>query len=453
MSTGSATSIVAKTSITSKSSLHSLGILVGMRPDQFTSSAFGEPKRRLDDKWAFWYFLPSKMPRSLDLDNETVYTLSQADAALGHLQGLGRLIRDPQLLVGPYLTREALASSRIEGTEASLSDVLQAEASGAAPRNENVAEVERYISATHYAVEAANRLPLSMRLASEAHRVLMQGVRGEEKLPGELRRSPVWVGGGRATPDTAKYVPPLPEHLGDLLTDWELFIHEDNRMPTLVRCALMHYQFETIHPFLDGNGRIGRLLIGLMLMKENRLNAPLLYLSGYLETHRREYYDRLQAVREEGDIQGWLVFFLQAVASQADDAVNRAAQLVEIRERYRAEVASARSRIGGVVDLLFANPFVTVARVERELGGTNQGARNLIKDAVSRGWIREIGSWGRGGRTYWVADEIWTVIDAATSYDVEAEGLRDGGEQLTIGEPQVAEVATRVGDTTSPYWP
>ncbi len=392
-----------------------------MRPEQFTSNEFGEPKRRAGDRWAFWYFLPATMPRSIELDNETVYALSQADAALGHLQGLGRLIRDPQLLVGPYLTREALASSRIEGTEASLSDVLQAEASGGKIRDENVAEVERYISATHYAVDAANRLPLSTRLVCEAHRVLMQGVRGEEKLPGEIRRTPVWVGGGRATPETAMYVPPLPEHLGELLSDWEHFLHEDMRMPTLLRCALMHYQFETIHPFLDGNGRIGRLLIGLLLMKENRLSSPLLYLSGYLETHRREYYDRLQAVREDGDIRGWLVFFLQAVASQADDAVARAAQLVEIREAYRAEVATARSRIGGVVDLLFSNPFVTVVRVERALDVTNQGARNLIRDAVARGWLREVGAWGRGGRTYWVADAIWSVIDAPTAYEVERE--------------------------------
>ena len=406
-----------------------------MRPDQFTSTDFGEPRRRPGDRWAFWYFLPAPVPRALTLDTDTVYALSQADAALGHLHGLGRLIRDPQLLVGPYLTREALASSRIEGTQASLSDVLQAEASGVASRDEDVAEVERYIAATRFAIDAAQRLPLSTRLVCQAHQVLMQGVRGQEKLPGEVRRTPVWVGGGRATPDTATYVPPLPEHLGELLSDWERFLHEPNRMPTLIRCALMHYQFETIHPFLDGNGRIGRLLIGLLLIQEERLSSPLLYLSGYLETHRREYYDRLQAVREEGDIQGWLQFFLLAVASQADDAVTRAAQLVETRERYLAEVVTARSRIGGVVDLMFANPFVTVSRVQHALDVTNQGARNLIRDAVARGWLREVGSWGRGGRTYWVADEIWAIVDAPSVYESERTNSDQDPEhdqQLTL---------------------
>lgn len=388
-----------------------------MRDSQIASGVFGSAERRPGDKWAFWYYLPKPIPRQLALSNETVRLLSLADAALGQLNGLGELIHDPELLVGPYLRREALASSRIEGTEASLSDVLQAEASGQPARNEDVAEVERYIEATRYAVRSTQVLPLSSRLVCDVHAVLMRGVRGQEKLPGQFRASPVWVGG--RTPEDAVFVPPLPEHLPELLTDWENYLNETPEAPTLIRCGLMHYQFETIHPFLDGNGRMGRLIIGLLLMQERRLASPLLYLSGYLETHRREYYDRLQAVRERGDVEAWLQFFLVAVARQADDAVVRARQLVTLRERYRGETAQARSRIGAIIDLLFSNPFLTVSRVESALGVTNQGARNLIHQAERRGWVRHFGSWGRGGRAYWVAPEVMNIIDAPSDYEHE----------------------------------
>lgn len=395
-----------------------------MRSDQITSDAFGSAERRPGDKWAFWYFLPKPIPRSLPLSADTVLLLSQADAALGHLHGLGQLIREPELLVGPYLTREALASSRIEGTEASLSDVLQAEASGVQTRNENVAEVERYVKATRFAVRAAESLPLSSRLVCDIHDVLMRGVRGQEKLPGEFRQSPVWVGG--RNPDSAIFVPPLPEHLPGLLTDWENYLNERPTAPTLIRCGLMHYQFETIHPFLDGNGRMGRLMIGLLLMQERRLSTPLLYLSGYLESHRREYYDRLQAVRETGDIDGWLQFFLVAIARQAEDAVDRAGKLVLLREQYRAETANARSSIGQLVDLMFSNPFLTVARVEAASGLTNQGARNLIHEASRRGWVRNVGTWGRGGKSYWVADAVLDIIDAPSRYREETDEPEQG---------------------------
>ena len=179
----------------------------------------------------------------------------------------------------------------------------------------------------------------------------------------------------------------------------------------------MHYQFETIHPFLDGNGRIGRLLINLMLMEEQRLGAPLLYLSGYLEKHRSDYYDRLQRVRERGEVQEWLQFFLTAVRRSADDAVARSEKLVTLREAYLAEAAKARSNLVAIAGLIFTNPFVTVTRVERSTGLTNQGARNLIKDAARRGWLQEVGTIGRGGRMYWVAREIFDVIDAPASYE------------------------------------
>jgi Fic family protein len=356
------------------------------------------------------------LPRELNLSAPTVNLLSEADTALGFLNGLSRLIREPELLVGPYLTREAVASSRIEGTQASLSDVLKAEASETPSGSEDIAEVERYIRATRHGFKAIESLPISQRLIKELHAILLAGVRGEEKLPGELRRTPVWIGSPTDSPDTAIFVPPLPDEIPDCMSDWESFVNMPARMPVLVKCALMHYQFETIHPFLDGNGRIGRLLINLALLDEKRLIHPLLYLSGYLESHRDEYYSRLQAVREKGEIEEWLQFFLTAVMKQADDAVWRAGALVDLRERYLREASQSRSSLSGLVRILFGNPYVTVSRTEHALGLTNAGARNVVRDAERRGWLTELGTAGRGGKTFWLASQVFDIIEAPASY-------------------------------------
>lgn len=390
-----------------------------MDPKSFTDQSYGQVEREAGNKWSFWYFNPAPLPRDLSLTMATVRALSDADNALGHLQGLGRLVTDPQLLLGPYVTREAVASSRIEGTETSLSQVLKSEASDAVTTDESVAEVERYVQATFEGLRLINELPLSRRLAEQVHAVLLQGVRGQEKLPGQFRHSPVWVGSPTNRPETAVYVPPLPDLLGEIFSDWERFVNERDGLPILIRCALMHYQFETIHPFLDGNGRIGRLLIVLLLVEAGRLPTPILYLSGYLEQHRREYYDRLQAVRERGEMQQWLQFFLTAVRETAADAVRRAGRLVVLRERYLAEARTARSNLMGLVEVLFRNPYVNVARAQRQLGLTGQGARNIIKAAEARGWLVPAGASGRGGRQHWVAADIFEIIEAPLRYLVD----------------------------------
>lgn len=227
----------------------------------------------------------------------------------------------------------------------------------------------------------------------------------------------MWIGSPNDNPDTAVFVPPLPEHLPDILSDWEKFVNDrDRRLPTLVRCALMHYQFETIHPFLDGNGRIGRLLINLLLKEEGRLDYPLLYISGYFETHRGTYYECLQDVRENGAIEKWIAFFLVAVHQQSREAAQRALKLVDIREKYIAEAARTRGRLAGLATLILQNPYVTVQRVEKSLQITNAGARNLVKEAESRGWLRVLGSIGRGGNVYWYAEEVFKIIEAPLSY-------------------------------------
>ena len=381
---------------------------------------FGAPAREPGNKHAFTFYLPKHIPRDLELSMSVVTALSDADAALGHLQGLGMLITDPSLLIGPYLRREALASSRIEGTQASLSDVFQSEIDADA-RNDDTSEVARYLEATMQAYDLAKTLPITQRLILQVHATLLTGVRGEQKMPGEFRRTPVWVGRAGATPENAIFVPPLPEQLDDLLADWERFVNEDGkRLPALIQAALMHYQFETIHPFLDGNGRIGRLLINLLLMERKRLPLPLLYLSNYFETHRDEYYDRLQAVRERAEIDQWFTFFLQAVRAQADDAVDRSRSLVAIREAYHREAIKERSNLPRLVDIIVRNPFVTVKSIESQLGITNQGARNLIKNAESRGWLSSIGTHGRGGRERWVSPAIFEIIEAPMSYEATA---------------------------------
>lgn len=387
-----------------------------MDPARFTSTRFGTVEREPGNKASFPYFRPAPIPRELELAPRTVQLLSEADAAVGQLQGLSQVIQDPELLVGPYLRREAVASSRIEGTQASLSDLLQSEASEGEPVSEDVAEVERYLSATRYGYQAIRTLPITQRLIMELHAILLDGVRGRDKLPGELRRSPVWIGAAHDDPVSATFVPPLPSELPDALSDWEDFVNTPGNLPVLIRCGLMHYQFETIHPFLDGNGRIGRLLINLMLAEAGRLDHPLLYVSGYFETHRAEYYHRLQKVREEGLMEEWLQFFLHGVKHQAIDANTRSRRLIDIREQYLLEAGGTRSSLPALARVLFTNPFVTVKTVERITGLTNQGARNLIHSAVKRGWLTEIGAVGRGGRTYWVAQDVFDVIDAPMTY-------------------------------------
>lgn len=378
-----------------------------MDPSRFVESQFGRPSKQAT---SYWYYEPAPIPRTLPLDMETVMALSAADNALGRLASAGKFLHEPTLFVRPYMTREAVASSRIEGTEASLSDVLKAEAVGEESRGD-VQEVRNYLRALDQGLALLHDLPLSTRFVTQLHTVLMQGVRGRDREPGELRRMPVYIGSPTESAETAVFVPPMANSIRDLLTDWERFAHESPRLPVLVQCALLHYQFETIHPFMDGNGRVGRLLIVFFMLQKRLLHSPLLYLSAYLGEHRRQYYDRLQGVRERAEIQEWIQFFLTAVTVQAGDAVARAERLFELRERYRRELAGSRNRATEVVDLLFQNPFVTARSVAERLAISNQGALNLIRVLESKGWVTTLGTVGRGGRVFWYAPEVFDVIE------------------------------------------
>jgi len=388
-----------------------------VRNDSYVSTRFGELTTNPTGAWPHPYFLPSSIPRELALGPESMAAISRADLALGRLSGLAMLINDPELLLGPSMAQEALSSSRIEGTQASLSDVLSAESADEPIEDENLRQVNNYLNAAAQGSELMQSWPLTQRFFCELHATLLTNVRGEEKFPGELRRSPVWIGSPNARPETARFIPPHHDRLGDLLADWERFVNEPSTMPPVLRAALMHYQFETIHPFLDGNGRIGRLLIGFLLVADGVLSAPILPISGYFERHRDEYYDRLQAVRERGAIEEWLQFFCEGVEQQSNQSAARVRALVEIRERYRRETINDRSALTSVVDLVFRNPVVTVQAVMRHAGVSRPAASGALRRAEGRGWLRSAGRWGRGGRERWIATEVWAALSSGDAFD------------------------------------
>jgi Fic family protein len=355
--------------------------------------------------------VPALVPRALTLAPETIMLLSEADAALGRLAGAGRLLPDPHLLVNAYITREAVASSRIEGTQASVTEVFDAAVTGRPPRAD-VQEVRNYIQALRHGLSRLDGgFPISLRLIREMHKLLLSGVRGQERTPGEFRQTQNWISSPDNRPRTARFVPPTVAEMWQALDDWEKYIHDEQpKLPLLIRCALLHYQFETIHPFLDGNGRLGRLFIILYLVDLGRLPTPLLYISSYFDQRKDEYYDRLQFVRERGEITEWLNFFLAGIAGQATDAVARAEELADHREQYRLRLQGSRSRAIEVVDLLFANPVMTVKAVQDELGVSQPGATNLLRTLAAVGIVEEVGE-GPGVRHRWFADDILRVLD------------------------------------------
>ncbi len=361
----------------------------------------------------YWAFVPAPLPPKIHYDTDLVRQLSRADAALSELSGLGRQLPNPHLLIAPWVRREAVLSSRIEGTRASLSDLLKDELGGprqSAAVEADVREVRNYVDALEYGIERLDKLPLSLRLVRELHERLMKGVRGDRATPGEFRRSQNWIGEAGSTPATAAYVPPPVNEMEACLHAWEKFLHQRDAVPDLIQCALMHEQFEAIHPFLDGNGRVGRLLITLFLIERGRLSRPLLYLSAYIEKHRQDYYTLLQRVRTHGDWISWLRYFIRGVEVTAADAAQRITRLLDLRNRYLERV-KARELFGTLplIDELFVNPYVTVARAEEVMRVSNPTARAAVNNLQGMKILREIT--GRGWGRIYVADAIRKVIE------------------------------------------
>ncbi len=379
-----------------------------MSATRFAAPEWGRVRPVIGPEGRYEAFVPEPIPREVTLAPPSVAALSRASLALGRLAGAGRLLPNPHILVGPYVVREAVSSSAIEGTQASVSDVYQAAAEGSA--RGDVAEVRNYIRALETGLERLEHLPISKRLVAGIHGVLLEGVRGRERTPGEFRVSQNFIGSPDDRPQTAVFVPPPPgEDMERSLADWERFVHEETEMPLLVQCALMHYAFETIHPFLDGNGRLGRLLIVFFLVEKQVLPRPLLYLSAFFEQNRSEYTARLQAIREQGDLEGWLRFFLRGVEAQATDAVERAERLADLRERYRRALAGRRSRAAEVVDLLFENPIASGPFVADRLGMSWQGAKNLLEKLQDEGIVQPFRT-PAGARRSWIAAEIMEAV-------------------------------------------
>ena len=344
----------------------------------------------------YYAFHPAPFPpNDLSLSDDLVTLLSRAQLALGRLIGSAEILPNPDLFVFMYVRREAVLSSQIEGTQASLIDILEFEAQRErAERRIDVVETSNYIAAIRCGLERVATLPLSLRLLREIHARLMQGVRGgePERVPGEFRRSQNWVGG--PSPATAVYVPPPVPVMHDALNQFERFLHRPNNMPTLIRVGLAHAQFETIHPFLDGNGRVGRLLITFLLSHLGILREPLLYLSIFFKQHRQAYYQHLQGIRDSGAWEEWLLFFLEGVASVAEEATGTARRIVTLREELRQEIGYGLGRRSSsglrLLDHLFQNPVVTVKAVQEAVDLSQPAAGALVGELERIGILQEV---------------------------------------------------------------
>ncbi len=349
-------------------------------------------------------FIPAPLPPMLSLDGELHGLLSEADRALGRLDGSVQTLPNPDLFVFMYVRKEAVLSSQIEGTQSSLQDLLAAEADIVADptRPKDVGEVINYVRAMNDGLERLNTLPVSVRLIREIHENLMRGVRGGRLTPGELRRSQNWIGPSGCTLAEAVFVPPPPEFVPDLLGQLETFLHAPGDLPPLLKIGLVHAQFETIHPFLDGNGRVGRLLITFLLTERGILHKPVLYLSHYLKRNRTAYYEHLQAVRDHGNWEAWLAFFLRGITEVSAEASDTARRILALRESHRAAITSGLGRSAGnghkVLESLFDRPIVSVQDVKGWTGTTYAAANNLVARLTDLGILEEITGFVRNRR-------------------------------------------------------
>ncbi len=357
----------------------------------------GRAGRYLQQPTGYRAFIPAPLPPNppVRLEGEIQQWLSQADRALGRLDGSIQTLPHPDLFVAMYVRKEAVLSSQIEGTQSSLQDLLAAEAQIFSPeRPRDVDEVVNYVRAMNYGLDRLRNLPVSVRLIREIHQRLMQGVRGQHLAPGEPRTTQNWIGPAGCTLVEASFVPPPPHEVLRLLGDLELFLHSDAPLPLLIRIGLAHAQFETIHPFLDGNGRVGRLLITFLLCEKEVLLKPVLYLSYYFKRYRQQYYECLQAVRDHGDWEQWLIFFLRGVFEVSQQATETARQILLLRERHRELITDRFGRAAGnghrVLEHLYQHPIVSVAEVQDLINTTYPAANNLVHQFERHGVLQEI---------------------------------------------------------------
>jgi Fic family protein len=361
-------------------------------------------------------FIPHPLPPEIKYSTELINLLAEANRHLGNLNGVGVLLPNPNLLIVPYMRREAVLSSKIEGTQTSLSDLFYFEAARreeqkAAAQKTDVLEVVNYVKAMDYGLKRLKELPICLRLMREIHEILMKDVRGQHLTPGEFRRSQNWIGPAGCTLNDAAFVPPPVHEMHEALGGLEKFLHNRDNIPGLIQCALIHYQFEAIHPFLDGNGRIGRLIITLFLCEREFLGYPMLYLSAFFEKNRREYYDRLISVSQGGEWEEWVSFFLRAIIVQSKDAAENSKAILGLLENYRGRVQEKRTSIyvTKLLDALFKNPYVSIPRAAVKLKTSFHTAKAAIEKLKKVNILVEITD-KRRGKVY-CAKELLSLLE------------------------------------------
>ena len=362
----------------------------------------GYYKQNLSGEMAYKSFVPNPLPPvpPIELSEDIVGLLVKANSQLAVLQSIAARIPNVELFISMYVRKESLMSSQIEGTQATLEDILDPMLD--TNTNRNVADVVNYIKATEFAIARLQTLPLCNRLIKETHAVLMEGVRGQEKNPGEFRYSQNWIGGQGSTLKNARYIPPSPDDMQNAMSDLEKYINVDDDLDALIRAALIHYQFETIHPFLDGNGRVGRLLITLFLMDKGILTTPALYISYFLKKNRVEYYDRMTEVRTKGNYEQWIIFFLQAIMESAGDAASAIDELITLHDTNTSVISKlgrASKNTMLVFDYLESNPIIDIGKTAEALSITFNTASSAVRRLVDAGILVQTGGGGRN-RTF-----------------------------------------------------
>jgi Fic family protein len=352
-------------------------------------------------------FIPNPLPPNppIQIEGEFQHLLTNANISIGKMDTMGYLAPNLDHIIAMYVRKEALLSSQIEGTQASLEDIFEYENQSPVKNINDVKEVVNYIKALNHGMKRLTEFPMSIRLIKEIHEILLEGARGKEKTPGEFRKSQNWIGSPGSILTTASFVPPPPKEAMDAMGELELFLHKGSDLPLLINCALMHYQFETIHPFLDGNGRLGRLLITFYLYWKGALQHPLLYLSYYLKIHRQEYYDRLNLVRERGDYEQWIVFFLKGIIWTSESALQTIKNLLQLQEDHKKRLIAKKLSTPyaiALLDYLFERPHLTINDVADHLKISYQGAKALVDQFITTEILKEITGKRRDKRySYW----------------------------------------------------
>jgi cell filamentation protein, protein adenylyltransferase len=381
-----------------------------VNPEDFQDSTAGSVKRTSEGYWAF---IPNPLPPMIQWSPALITSLGEAERSLGKLDSLAKTLPSPHILVRQFVRREAVLSSRIEGTRASMSDVYAYEAAmfSFLDPDTDAGEVHNYVRALDYGIAVIGSNPISLELIREIHKQLMTGVAGSHIIPGEFRLSQNWIGPAYSTLATAVFVPPPIVEMNNALSDLVEFILAPSDIPILARSAMIHYQFEAIHPFLDGNGRIGRLLVVLLLIQWKLLSRPWLYLSAYFEANRWDYYERLLAVSQRGVWEEWLFFFFEGVQSQCEDAIRRIESLHHLQEAYQKQLRGERAfgRLMQAIDILFERPILTIRQLEAAMGVPYRSAQRYIEKLVASGILREVS--GRARNRIYQADEVLSAIE------------------------------------------